>query len=930
VLGSYAESNPEHSRALRERIEALARVGLLDREASTKDEVPDRIGDFDLERRLGGGGMGVVYLARQRSMQRRVALKLVRPGHFFYEGTRARFRREAESAARLSHPNIVTVHTFGEENGVPYLAMEYVRGASLDRVVRALARRDAKGLRGRDFLAAVLECQPPDDGESVHADETFFAGSTADVVLRITLALARALAHAHERGVLQRDVKPSNVMLTADGRVLLLDFGLSSLTGADRVTRSGAMVGSLPTMAPEQVRGDAVDVRTDVYGLGVTMYELLTRRPPYLESGNPERTRAKILDGRPMPPRRVDASIPRDVETVCLVAMDADAARRYDSAESFAADLQNVIAQRPIHARPAGLWTHFERWARRRPGAAVALVLAAVLVVGGPAVLAWQSSTARVRLQQEVVRADTHRDEALVALARADENYRQARVALQRADRNFDRMLRVLDLVTRVARDDLADVPMAEEGRRGVLRGVAAFFQELAQEPGAGPELDFERAVALTWLGRAQEGLDEFEAARASLREAEALFRRHEVVAGSPRAKDLARVLWYLARVEDREGHGAAALAHFESALQLFPDGALDAVPTALDRARIESEMVHVWRQSGETGRARAALTALIGKLEGYSFEHNPQIAELAAWCYGESTVLDTRMERGAERRDGIERALVIHETLAARDPEARVPRQKLMIALSNMGGLLTETREFAAAIEHLERAQGIAEGLVEDFPGIPLYRFNLAGVLVNSSAARLQVRGDAQGQQKARARQELERATQIMRRLLEDDPAEVDYRSHYLSAATNLVAVQVTDNEYAAALEGLDRLDPELEELARVRPGDRHVAQGRAVNAINRVRANLALGRVPAACDAGRAACALGDPFAIATAANILGLVIEHDRETPERKAMARDTMLHMIAAAIDAGLETEALEDFPRLVELQDDPRLQAIRGR
>ena len=935
VLIPMTAAHPEHAAALRERMEALERVGLIGAPPGSSEEYPNRIGDFDLVRRLGGGGMGVVYLATQRSMQRRVAVKLVRPGHFFHEGTRARFRREAEAAARLSHPNIVQVHTFGEEAGVPYLAMEYVRGSSLDRILAKLAARRGTSLTGGDFLEAVQQSQEDDEPGHPAPDEAFFEGSATDVVLRIALGVARALAHAHERGVLQRDVKPSNIMLTVDGRVLLLDFGLSSLTGADRVTKSGSLVGSLPYMAPEQLRGEgeAVDARTDVYGLGVTMYEILTHRAPFLVPGSTERTRALILDGRPTPPRRLDASIPKDVESVCLVAMDSDPGHRYESAHALCADLQNVIAHRPIHARPAGMGTHLARWARRRPGAAAAVAMGFLLVVGGPTVLAWQSSKANARLEEEVERADKNRTDTLAALALANRNHEATLVALRRADDNFQRALGALALVTRVAIDDLGDVPMAERGRRDVLLGVAAFQGELAEAAGAPGDSEFElqRAAALTQLGHVQAALDELDAAAASLEEAISIFEERGVEAGSPHAGDLARAHSYLGRIEDRRGRSASVVPHFESALDLYSAETEGDVQAILNAARVRRDLIHHWRQTGKTEHAREELLALIGTLEAFSFAEHPDVAELAAWCYSESTVLDTKYGNRKDRRAGLERALEINELLVQQDPEDRIRRQKLVIALSNLGAFLLQGGEQEEALLHLGRAEETAEDLVVDYPGINVYRYNLSGVLINASAGHLTLSERVDAEENTRlAKEKLVRATEILLRLLTDHPQEVDYRLHYASAALNLASIRNARGEYSLTLEDLERLDLEVAVLERIRPSDFQVAQVKAISRINRIRAHVGLEQIDEACRTAEVLLERGDASLQWEAARVLGLVLNSEGAPSEGIDRTRATIIELLYAAVEGGYDAAAIPREERFAPLLDEEDVRALIGR
>lgn len=386
AVAELCSRHPAHAAEIRRRFGVLCEFGLHEPLASSAREIaaPERLGEFHLLERLGQGGMGIVHVARQARLDRLVALKLVRPEQLYFEGARERFRREIAAVARLSHPGIVSVFAVGEEQGIPYLAMELLRGASLEDVLSALAGRRSEDLSGAD-LANVVRTRA---GAAVDtALREAFTGSWTTVCTEITRHLAQAIAHAHEQGIVHRDVKPSNVMVTVEGRVVLLDFGLAQPAGTDRMTRAGGHVGSLPYMAPEQLRGEGGDARTDVYALGVLLRELLTLRQPFLAASQAA-TRERVLQGEGRALAADNKAVSWELATVCAKATEPDARRRYASAAEFAQDLENVLSRRPIAARPASALRRVVRWAQRRPTLATSLVLGACLAVGTPTAIA--------------------------------------------------------------------------------------------------------------------------------------------------------------------------------------------------------------------------------------------------------------------------------------------------------------------------------------------------------------------------------------------------------------------------------------------------------------------------------------------------------------------------------------------------------------
>jgi tRNA A-37 threonylcarbamoyl transferase component Bud32 len=291
-------------------------------------------GDYELLEEIGRGGMGVVYKARQKNLDRIVALKMLLTSHLATKESLLRFRAEAQVAARLKHPNLVKVFDVGERHGLHYFAMEHIAGGSL-----------VDALRSRRF------------GWQESA--------------RLLSLVARAVDHLHHHGIVHRDLKPSNILIDESGQPYVTDFGLAKIQGTVDLTHTGAILGTPSYMSPEQASGriEEVESRSDVYSLGAILYELLTGCSPF-RSESPMATLVQVMEREPPRPRGINPDIPSELEQICLKCLEKSPANRYPGAGALADDLDRFLMGEPVQARSAGLGQRLRRWARREPALA--------------------------------------------------------------------------------------------------------------------------------------------------------------------------------------------------------------------------------------------------------------------------------------------------------------------------------------------------------------------------------------------------------------------------------------------------------------------------------------------------------------------------------------------------------------------------------
>ena len=393
-----------------------------DRADAVEDAAPGvrRFGDYILIEEIDRGGMGVVHKARQISLDRIVALKMILGGTLAGSDHIERFRDEAQAAATLRHPNIVAIHEVGEHQGQLYFTMDYIEGKNLAQVISEM------GFQNTDFRRSA----------------------------RWIKAVADAVHHAHQHGVLHRDIKPANILIDQDDQPHITDFGLAKrftvVPSADptgpasaalhsprptrhsELTLSGQVLGSPSYLSPEQAEGrrSAVGVASDVYSIGAVLYHLLTGRPPFQGETFTALLR-QVIEIDPVPPRRLNPSIPRDLETICLACLEKEPSRRYAGARQLGDELGRFLANEPIRARPIGRSERTWRWCRRNPKLAGALGAAVLCLALGLGTTTWQMR--RAQASEATARHQAYvSDMGLACRALAEENPGRVRSLLDR------------------------------------------------------------------------------------------------------------------------------------------------------------------------------------------------------------------------------------------------------------------------------------------------------------------------------------------------------------------------------------------------------------------------------------------------------------------------------------------------------------------
>jgi serine/threonine protein kinase/tetratricopeptide (TPR) repeat protein len=762
------------------------------------------LGDFRLVRELGRGGMGIVYEAEQIALNRRVALKVLPYAATMDPKQLQRFKNESRAAASLRHEHIVHVYGVGCERGVHYYAMELIEGLTLAQIIAAMhpANREREhpevgtaAYVPTSSVADLNEAGPrvettrgpgsvtPATAE-IAALSTQFSGPKTREFYRIAARLiadaADALEHAHSLGIVHRDVKPGNLLVDQDGKVYVADFGLARFGPDAGFTMSGDLLGTLRYMPPEQAlaRHGLVDHRADVYGLGCTLYELLTGRPAVDATERAEILR-KLAFEEPVGPRRLQRAIPRELETIALKCLVKNPAERYATAGELAADLRRFLADQPVTARRPTSGQRVRKWAKRhQPAVVTAGVCAVATLVLAIALLA----VSNVRVSAEKRQKD---DALAVALA----NLTTAREAV-------DQML------TEVGQSDLADVPQMEPLRRALLEKALRFYQGFLRDHPTDPAIRRETANAYALIGTVYDELGDYAKAEQALQESIHLLERlaDEFPAEPAYRAALARTaidqnktFFNLSRFEDAMQAARRAAGLSRTLMAEFPNEFAYRLLLALSQTALGRGAFFLNRDDEAREAFRQAIPVLEQAVRQAPKE--PQYRHALAVAYymlGEN--IPTPGGNGAGE-ENLRRAVAVSEGLVADYP--RRPRYLYTLAYSVrcLGEELHEQKRFQEADTLYRRSIELSRKAVADFPKMTDLRACLGEALQN-----LAMNLVATGQREEGASISREAASHF-----ETLVAEASTRPWYMSA---LCHVYLTAGQNLANLGRLDQAE--------------------------------------------------------------------------------------------------------------------------
>jgi serine/threonine protein kinase len=843
-IEEFIQQNPHHSMVLKKLLPSVLLVEQIAKQATNStvsgeyesdlqsiSQLPKTFGDFEILREIGRGGMGIVYVAFQKSLKRKIALKTLtqqQPS----QKSRARFKREAESAASLHHTNIIPVFGIGEEEGILFYAMQLIDGVPLSSVIDSLRLRyfgesrenahtaatDAvvgfsaeqavnqlldgtptkfkpEALAVTDSIAthdsklastvplptqvsaptaytddATIEQTDPIQGETtskLREGEVSLGHNYYKNIAKLIASVANALQYAHHQGILHRDMKPGNLLLDRDNTIWISDFGLARPIDFSGVTQTGEIVGTLRFMAPEQFKG-ASDCRTDIYSLGLTLYELLTLRPA-----------VEFKDGRliyrntgegALHPEFGKSSVPNDLQTICLKACSRDPMQRYQHAGELEEDLRRFLDDRPILARRSTTYERLVRWSRRNPALAGLLSLTALLLVSVAAILAISNQ----QKQKSLVEIEKLFRTAEQSVEQTKDALETARQEKERAEKNLALALEAFDnIVSNIASRGTTASAMVEIGQEEemlefsdaalssadiqLMETLLVFFDRFAEQNGA--DLKLQSAIASRRVGDIQSQLGRTEDAERSYRKALEYYNSANVDQQHNEANDLAQVevLTQLISVLARKGDMLATINLFQRARRILDNNSnlKQSHQGRYALAMLLNNMVSVGTRTVMDPRSRARLPAMGQGRLPQGMPNSPA---------GSPSLAQTARQRLELEANKEARGLLL--SLIEEKPQEQAYQIALAQNYRDEVRLARGSRDPAAADDSLRKAIELLEGLVEKYPDSLVIQYQLAEILSTPMPGRL---GDGQ---------RLVRALAICDQLIAAQPNVPEYKA--------------------------------------------------------------------------------------------------------------------------------------------------------